>query len=135
MPHTPDVVAVINTSADTIDLLRNALQQAGFTVVSAFVNDVRDGRLDLESFMRQHDPAAILWDIALPYDRQWQFFQHIKDRQACGRCQFVITTPNAAEVHKVAGNDHQVYEIVGKPYDLDQVIRAVKEAVRSRPIR
>jgi len=133
--HTPDVVAVLNTSADTIEVLRNVLQHAGFTVVTGFVTDIRDGRLDLEAFMRQHDPAAIVWDIAVPYEQHWQFYQHIKTRQACGRCQFVVTTPNEAAVRKIAGDDQQIYEIVGKPYDLDQIVRAVKEAVRARPTR
>jgi DNA-binding response OmpR family regulator len=133
--HTPDVVAVINTSPDTVDLLRNVLQQAGFTVVTGFVHDIRDGRLDLEAFLRQHDPAAIVWDIAVPYDRQWQFLEHIKARQMCGRCRFVITTTNAAEVRKVAGRDEHLHEIVGKPLDLDELVRAVKEAVRERPTR
>jgi DNA-binding response OmpR family regulator len=131
--HTPDVVAVLNTSPDTVDLLRQVLQQAGFTVVTGFIHDIRDGRLDLESFMRQHDPAAVVWDIAVPYDRHWQFFEHIKRTHPCGRCQFVVTTTNREEVQKIAGRDAQIYEIVGKPLDLDEVVRAVKEAAKSRP--
>ena len=133
--HTPEVVAVINTSPDTVEMLRNTLQHAGFTVVTGFVHDIRDGRLDLESFLHQHDPAVIVWDIAVPYDRQWQFLQHIRKQQACGRCRFVLTTTNAAEVTKIAGRDEDIYEIVGKPYDLDEVVQAVKEAARQRAVR
>ena len=35
----PDVVEVLNTRADTVDLLRHVLQQAGFSVVSGFDPD------------------------------------------------------------------------------------------------
>jgi hypothetical protein len=47
----------------------------------------------------------------------------------------VLTTTNAAQVQKIAGADEHLHEIVGKPYDLGEVVRAVKEAVRQRPTR
>jgi DNA-binding response OmpR family regulator len=131
--HSPDVVLIINTSPDTVELLRQVLEQAGFAVLTGFVHDVRSGAFDLDGVVRQHDPAVIVWDIAVPYERQWRFFQHIKSQGMCGRCRFVLTTTNAAEVAKVAGREQFVHEIVGKPYDLEQVVRAVKEASRERP--
>ena len=41
-----EAVAIINTSPDTVDLLRQVLQRAGFLVVSCYTFDIRDGRLD-----------------------------------------------------------------------------------------
>jgi hypothetical protein len=35
----------------------------------------------------------------------------------------------------MAGTNARVYEVVGKPYDLDQIIAAVKQAARARPTR
>jgi hypothetical protein len=66
-----------------------------------------------------------VWDIAVAYDRQWQFFLHIKELGACGRCRFVLTTTNAAEVAKIAGPDQNLHEIVGKPYDRGELVRAL----------
>jgi DNA-binding response OmpR family regulator len=134
-PHLDAVVAIINTSPDTVDMLKGVMQQAGFTVVTGYVHDIRDGRLDFEAFIAQHDPAAIIWDIAIPYETQWRFFQHMKRRQICGRCQFVLTTTNAEQVRKIAGRDELLYEIVGKTTDLRELVQAVKEAVRARPTR
>ena len=133
--HSCEAVAVLNTSPDTIDMLRRVLQHAGFAVVTGYIHDIREGRLDLASFMREHDPSVIVYDLALPYDEQWTFFQHLKSRPALAGRAFVLTTSNAAEVEKVAGRDERVYQIVGKPYDLGEVVRAVKEACRSRPTR
>jgi len=127
------VIAILNTSPDTVEMLEEVLTQAGFRVVSGFIHDIRQGWLDLGVFMRQHDPAVIVWDIALPYDRQWQFFQQTKQSGVCGRSRFVLTTTNAAEVAKIAGRDQFLHEIVGKPYDLGELVRAVNEAVRERP--
>ena len=122
------VVAVFNTSEDTVDLLRIALEAAGFVVVSAFTNEIRDGRVDLESFMRQHRPSVILYDVALPYDRNWRLFEHVRDSPACRGARFVITTTNIRQVEKVAAPGAVLYEIIGKPYDLGIIAGAVRAA-------
>lgn len=128
----PRVVAVINTSPDTVELLRISLHHAGYTVVSGYIHDVRDGRLDLEGFIRQHGPDVIVWDISPPYDMQWQFLQHMKQRPVLSQCQFVITTTNVQQLRKVAGPDQEMHEIIGKPYDLDVIVQAVHKAVNGK---
>ena len=50
------VVAVINTSPDTVDLLKDAIEQAGFLVVSTFTWQVASGAVNLESFLHTHQP-------------------------------------------------------------------------------
>ena len=128
MAPEPMVVAVFNTSEDTTDMLRVILEQAGFVVVSAFTNLLRDGKVDLESLMRQHRPHVIVYDIAIPYEQNWRLFEHIRASPACAGVRFVVTTTNATHVRNVAGNDQEVIEIVGKPYDLDQIVNAVSAA-------
>ena len=131
---TPPVIGVFNTSEDTTDLLRLVLEQAGYVVVTAFTNLLRDGRIDLETLMRQYRPTVIVYDIAVPYEQNWRLFERIRDSPACKGVRFVLTTTNVAQVEKVAGSAHRFHEIVGKPYDLDEVVRAVKDAVYERPI-
>jgi DNA-binding response OmpR family regulator len=133
MALRPDVVGVFNTSEDTTDLLRTVIEQAGFVVVTAFTNRLRDGKLDLEAFMRQHRPKVIVYDIAIPYESNWRLFQHISSSPACEGVYFVLTTTNAEQVRKVAGADIHFHELVGKPLDLEEVVRSVKESARRRP--
>jgi DNA-binding NtrC family response regulator len=135
MQRDPNVVAVFNTSEDTTDLLRIVLEQAGFVVVTGFTNLIRDGQLDLESYMRQHRPRVVVYDIALPYDQNWRLFQHVRSSPPSEGVEFVVTSTNAAHVTAIAGPQQSVLEIVGKPYDLDELVRAVKEAARTRPTR
>jgi len=132
---TSTVVAVFNTSEDTTDLLRTVLEQAGFIVVTAFTTEVRSGRVDLEAFVRQHQPTVIVYDIAVPYEQNWRLFEHVRSRPACANIRFVVTTTNAEQVAKVAGSGPNIYEIVGKPCDLDLIVRATKEAAKERPTR
>ena len=136
MPDSPPVVAVINTSPDVLEIMRLTLQHAGIVVVTAMTFDLRDGRLDIDSFMRQHRPRVVIYDVAPPYDLNWQLFKHTCDLPAMKDVQFVITSTNPRHVHELPGaHDENVYEIVGKPFDLDQVVKAVKEALHARPVR
>ncbi len=125
------VVAVFNTSEDTTDMLRVVLELAGFVVLTAFTNALRDGKTDLEAFMRQYQPGVVVYDIAPPYEANWRLFERIRDTPACAGVAFVLTSTNAAQVRGLAG-DQRVHEIVGKPYDLDELVRLVQAATESR---
>ena len=127
-------VAVINTSPDTVDLLKDVLEKAGFLVVTGYTHDVRDGRLDLEMMMRVANPAVVVWDLAPPYERNWEFLRLLRTTVLAGR-RLVLTTPNKAQVEKLVGADYHVYEVVGKAEDLDGIVRATKEASRARETR
>ena len=116
-------------------MLRIVLEQAGIVVVSLFTYQIREGGVDLETFLRQHKPNAILYDIAPPYAANWQLFQHISSVPAMQGIQVVLTSTNARQVAEFAGSDQRIYEIVGKPFDLDQLVRAVKDAIHARPTR
>ena len=121
------VVAIFNTSEDTIDMLRMVFENAGFVVVTAFTNQLRDGKVDLEAFMRQHQPRVIVYDIAVPYEQNWRLYEHMRDTPACAGASFVLTTTNVKHVRQLVG-DEQLHEIIGKPYDLDEILGAVRQA-------
>jgi DNA-binding NtrC family response regulator len=129
------VVAVINSTPDIVDMLRLTLEQAGFVIVSALTHEIREGEVDIEQFIRQHQPRVIAYDIAPPYEPNWHLFQHICAMPVMHGRQFIITSTNARHVERLAGQHQQVYEIVGKPLDLGQVVQAIKEASRARPTR
>ena len=138
MPTTTDrdprTVAIINTSPDTVDLLKDLLERAGFIVVSTYTHDIRNGVIDLAGFLRTHQPAVILYDIAPPYERNWQFLQHLR-RSVLAAYRFVLTTTNPSRVDPLVGRDEQVYEVVDRDGDLDAILRATREAVRARAVR
>jgi CheY-like chemotaxis protein len=128
------VVAVINSTPDTVDLLKDVLERAGLLVVTGYTYDIRDGKLDLEAFLRVHRPDAVVYDIAPPYERNWEFLQHLRTT-TLGGYRFVLTTTNTKHLEKLVGRDEKVYEVVGKVEDLDAIVRASREAVRARDTR
>src|SRR5207249_7396613 len=59
-------VAVFNSSQDTVELLRTALEAEGFQTVVGHIPDVKKGELDLVGFINHHAPAVVVYDISPP---------------------------------------------------------------------
>ena len=135
MGQPSNVVAIINSTTDIVDMLRIAMEQAGLVVVSALTPQIRDGHVDLEQLMKLHDPKVIAYDIAPPYEANWNLFQHVAALPIMKGRQFVITSTNARHVERLAAPQDHIYEVVGKTEDLGRIVQAVKEALRVRPSR
>jgi CheY-like chemotaxis protein len=122
------LAAIFNTSPDTVEMLRTALSMAGIVSVGAYTHQLRDGAVDLTTFMEQHNPDVVVYDIAPPYDLNYQLFLHFRSTPALRSCPVVMTTTNARYVQQLVGPDHRVYEVLGKPFDLDAIVQAVLQA-------
>ena len=122
------VIAVFNSNDDVVELLRMVLEQAGFVVVSGHVDAIRRGEQRLSDFVDEHDPQVILYDLVPPYDRSWRFLEHVRDSPSMRGRRFIITSTNAARAKEIIGTAEHVYEIIGKPYDIDEIVNATKRA-------
>ena len=131
----PPVVAIINTSNELVELLKVTLEGAGLVVVTTYLSEIRAANFDVETWLKVHDPRVVLYDVAPPFDRSWRFLDHLRSSPAFEGRRFVLTSPNVARVHEVVKTDETVYEVVGQAEDLDEIVRAVREAVRARPTR
>lgn len=122
------LVAVLNTSPDFIAILTDILEMEGFTTVAAYIRDFRSGRNDIRDFMNQHQPDVVIYDIAMPYEENWAFFQQVLTVSGLKPCQFVLVTTNQRALNQLVGETGSL-EIVGKPMDLDQLLDAVNTAI------
>jgi CheY-like chemotaxis protein len=121
-------IAVFNSSDDTVELLRTALEAEGFQTVAGHIPDVKKGDLDLIDFVNHHTPAVILYDISPPYDANWRFLRLVRSSESLKKHQFVLTTTNKPALEQLVG-ETEALEIIGKPYDLRQVVDAVRTAL------
>jgi hypothetical protein len=125
----PPVVAILNTNDDTVEMLRMMLELEGILAVSAHVNDIKRGELDFGSFLREHDPKVVIIDIPPPYDRSWLLTQHLRAMPAAAGRKFVLTSTNPARLKEIAHADEPILEIIGKPYDMQLIVDAVRKAL------
>src|SRR5687767_2718956 len=129
----PPVVAIVNTNPDMVELLKARIEAAGFIVLILHVADIRTG-LDIETTLKEHDPRVVVYDVVPPYERSWRFLEHLRSATSFAGRQFVLTSPNVAQVKRIVKVDEMLYEIVGGD-DIDGIVQAVREASRARPTR
>lgn len=122
------VVAVLNSNDDVVELLRLVLEQAGFVVISAHVDKIKRGDSSVLELVSTHRPDVIVYDIVPPYEASWRFLQMLRDGTMSGPS-YVLTSTNPARVVELTGaTPGTVHEIIGKPYDLDRIVGAVRSA-------
>jgi len=120
-------VLVLNGSEDLLSVLAELLEAEGLNAVCARVPDIERGREDFAKLVQEHDPAAIVFDVSVPFGRSWAVCKELTTRpEAAGR-PFVLTTTNREGAEEFTGPE--VIELLLKPYDIGQFIDAVTKAV------
>ena len=122
------IIAVFNSSSDTVEMLRTVLEQQGYHTVSGHIADLKKGELDFVDFIQHHRPAVIVYDISPPYETNWTFLRLVRSSQPAQGARFILTTTNKPVLDELVG-DNDAIEIIGKPYDLERVVGAVREAL------
>jgi DNA-binding response OmpR family regulator len=70
-------------------------------------------------------------DVSPPYEESWNLLRLLRDTEALRRRVFVLTTTNKRVLEDLVGPT-EAYEIVGKPFDMAEVARAVRAALVKR---
>lgn len=123
-------LAILNSSEDLLELLAEAFKDEGFWVVTHHLLPFRRGQADIEQFFTQRRPDVAIWELSIPYDENWKFFQRMRQTPAVRSCPIILTTTNVARLRQAADPTIDAFEVVGKPFDLDQLIELVRQALR-----
>ena len=130
-PKSLPSIAVFNSSADTIEILKIALEEKGYAVAAGHVADLKKGQLDVLDFVQEHQPDVVIYDVAIPYEENWRFLRLLQSSEALKDVKWVITTTHRKRLEELVGDTGEVYEVVGKPYDLVQITNAVHTALQA----
>jgi DNA-binding NarL/FixJ family response regulator len=124
----PNVVAILNSNDDVVEMLRIALEQEGFVTVSGHVDKIRRAQHSLTDLVEEHDPGVLIYDLVPPYDRNWRYLEHLRSAPNLRGRHFIITSTNAAAARQLGAANAEVFEILGKPYDIEAIVDAVSRA-------
>lgn len=122
-------VAVINSSDDTVEMVRLMMERAGFNTATGHISDIKKGATDFLQFMNQHDPDIVIYDVGHPYKENCTFLQLLLNTEVGKRTKFLLTTTNRALLQKAAGPDIEAFELSEKPYDLNDLVQLVKRTL------
>jgi len=132
-PSTPPkrVVALFNASDDTVEMVQRMLDASGYhCLVGCHFADLKKGRIDFARYLDLHAPEVVIFDISPPYKENWHFFKGLRDGAAMQGRGLVLTTTNKDRLDEAVGANSEAFEIVGKPYDLDEIKFAIQAALK-----
>jgi DNA-binding NtrC family response regulator len=122
-------VLVLNGMKDIVELFRIYLEQDGWSVISATVDEAKRGELDLQALVAAHDPAVVVFDVPPPYDVNWRYLDALRTSGAFVGRAVVVTTTNERRLREFVDTDERLIEVFGKPFDMTEVVKAVRRAV------
>ena len=70
----------------------------------------------------------VVFDVSLPYEENWERFREFQSLAGERHIPVVLTTTNRDALNQFIG-PAEALEIIGKPYDLDQVLVAVRRVL------
>ena len=127
-------IVVFDSHPDTIELLRVLFEADGFRVVTVDLRDLRAGRIDVAELRTRYRFDVAVFDIALPYQSNWELFLQLQGGDLAG-VPVVLTTTNERALDALLGDGHpEAIEIWGKPYDTER-LRSRVHAVLELPDR
>jgi CheY-like chemotaxis protein len=119
-------VGIINTNPEMIAVISGLLRGEGYSTCTAHLLDFREGDMRIEAWLAAEDPAVLVVDIPPPYGINARFVIH-EILAVAGERGVVLSSTNSSEVRPYVPG-RTVHELLGKPYDLGQLIQAVKAA-------
>jgi len=122
------LVGILNNNEDLIRMLSEGLKAAGCNVVSVRLVDVRAAKVDLELFVKEHDPDAVIFDLALPYRTNFAMLEDLRGTGVLAGRGVVLTTPNSRAVRDLLRLE--AFEITGQAEEIHTVVREVLRVAR-----
>ena len=96
----------------------------GYGVVTAQISMMRFAHVDVQALVATHRPDVIVFDIAMPYESNWDFLEVVRLLPKLQGIPIVVTTSNKVALESLVGPTSAM-QIIGKLSDLGALQRLV----------
>ena len=127
-------IGVISASDEVSEGIEWALRSAGWRTARAAPSDFKRGRISFVDFLNEFDPVVLVWEVAVPFEENWAYFQTIRHDPAVVDRRFVLITNNGRALRKViAPPDRKapLLEFLATPTHLDELCTSIRRAWRA----
>jgi CheY-like chemotaxis protein len=125
------VVVIINSSDRVARMIKDAVEPAGFAVITAQPYEVGSSAQDIQRFLRSKNARVVLFDVADPYAASWRLADSLRYNEMISGSwrQVVITTQDKAALEQQVGAGTSAIEVNDKNFNAATIIDAVNRAV------
>jgi CheY-like chemotaxis protein len=117
-------ILYIEDERSTFDLISHALKPLGYRVVRA-----TSGRQGI-TMMKKEKPDLLLLDLMMPGINGWDVYRAVKTDENLADIPVIVISARPGEQERmVIANLPPADEYILKPFDVEQVIRAVQKFV------
>jgi DNA-binding response OmpR family regulator len=87
-----------------------------------------EGRAALEA-LRTFEPDVVVLDLMLPHLDGWSVLAEVQDLPADNRPRVILVSAVAGAEHRTRGEELGAWSYLSKPFDMDDLLRLVGEAM------
>ncbi len=114
-------IMVVDDDPDILITIRRIFEKEGFEVYTV------DSGKDCIKEIERGFTGPILLDIMMPFMDGWDTIEKIKDKGLSKKVIISILTAKGTRDHeKIRGLQNQIYDYITKPFDVNKLIRNVK---------
>jgi DNA-binding NarL/FixJ family response regulator len=121
-------IAIVCAGNDGRDSLCAGLEAEGFEAVVARLAEIRTGELDLITFLEEHDPQVIVYEVGRPYAQSLTFLRLLQDTAIGRHRAWVLAADDADAVTELLDATMPVPEVSAP----GTVVQAVRRALAGR---
>lgn len=122
----PKTILIVDDEEDTLQLLRQRLQEEGFETIEA--NNGKDAIEKASS----SSPDLILLDIMMPEVTGWDVMEQLQQTQATSAIPVVVLTAAKSESDMQRGYRMGIKNYLTKPYEIKNLVSEIKKVVQNR---
>jgi len=123
-PASSQLILVVDDDKEIVRLVRAYLEQAGFSVLTAY-----DGASAVH-ILRHDQPALVVLDLMLPDQDGWDITRLVRGDPSLAATPIIMLTARVDDTDKIIGLELGADDYITKPFNPREVVARVRSVLR-----